>query len=172
MKPSDEPSIQPSASVYRSVAERTREHEFVQVSAVLARVNGDGAMSAELLTRVRSSQKRFGITLTTIDRDPTVALRPPLPLRSSELLLADREQVGPDSWDYSVALPDTSNELFIRLSMSGAFEDVAVLAADATVVLTNGWVDPTRHPAPALVSSRDLNEAISRLVARSEAVGS
>lgn len=126
---------------------------------------------AELLCSVVSDDLSFSVALTVHDDTPTVSIRLSHPSRrASEILLGEREQFGPDSWDYPVRIARPADRFVLRLTRLGASVDVPVLSAAAAVLLEHGW-NATPGAATTAVIAEDAFGAALEVIACTETGG-
>jgi hypothetical protein len=101
------------------------------------------------------------ISLDTIDPEPTVSAR--IDRSSSGILLSEREQSGPERWEYPHSIDEYQDRFFLRICGAGSCFDVPVLPAVIGIVERYGLVEDLALSAPARVDRRTFDRAIASL---------
>ena len=101
------------------------------------------------------------VSVTTTDPDPTVAAIEQ-GLRGSTLL-SERDQSGPERWDYSWQREVAREQLAIRLTGEHGSAVVMCTPVAFAHLATFGWQEPTGDPIPVLVSRESLDAALRSL---------
>lgn len=120
---------------------------------------------AELLCAVVREDIRFSLAVTTTDAAPTLSIRliPPAG-RASDMLLGERDQFGPDSWDYPARISRPADRFILRLTRAGLGVDVPVLSASAAVLLQFGWKATPGDTASAVVAESTFAAALEAII--------
>ena len=137
-----------------------RRREFLSLSDALALAASEGVKAiVRCGVELRDEQLRVG--LTTTDRDPMVTLK--ADEGEAERWLGDREQSGPDRWDYHAALAQRHDRYFLRLTIADRFEDVQFEPAALVVLSEHGWGDDVSLTGEACVHVDRMRQSMMRL---------
>lgn len=134
---------------------------ILTVAAALARAAVLG-LEATIIIKPFVRRNPFSVAITSSDPDPTVSVRTArIGHRASDMYLGEREQFGPESWDYPAALTTYEQQSFLRLSRAEREIDVPLLPADMTVLANRRW--PTADAVVAAVASSTFEQAVQEL---------
>ena len=137
-----------------------RRRECLSLSDALALAASAGVKAAVRCgVELREEQLRVG--LTTTDPDPIVTLK--ADDGEGERWLGDREQSGPDRWDYHASRSQRHDRYFLRLTMGDRFDDVPFELAVMAVLSEHGWVDDVSLTGEACVSIDRMHVSMMRL---------
>jgi hypothetical protein len=115
-----------------------RRQRYVSVSEEIA-LAVEGGVEAVVCCGVKREALAIRVGLTTTDRDPTLAIK--VDGGVQEALLDEREQSGPDRWDYGVNAPIATEYFFLRLRGARGSADVPFIPAAFAIMATFGWTD-------------------------------
>lgn len=101
------------------------------------------------------------LSLTTTDRDPTVSVLESG--GSTATLLEEREESGPDRWDYSLQVQGSGLQIALELAAGSSLQLVPALPIGFSHLAEHGWTPPTDRPLPVLVDRTALEAAIASL---------
>lgn len=114
---------------------------------------------AQIVHRPAVRARDLHIGLTTMDLDPTLTVRE----RQRERLIDDREQSGPERWDYTITLEESANEMGLQVHLGSRSEFVPFLPVGVALVAAFGWRDRYETAAPALLDRERLERALVEL---------
>ncbi len=137
-----------------------RGRDFLSLSDALALAASVG-VKAVVRCGVELREEQLRVGLTTTDRDPMVTLK--VDDGEAERWLCDREQPGPDWWDYHVSLAQRHDRYFLRLTMGDRFEDVQFEPAVIAVLSEHGWTDDVSLTGEACVHVDRMRQSMLRL---------
>jgi hypothetical protein len=127
----------------------------------------DLGIEAQLGCGVRQSAEEFYVAVTTDDRDPHVAIRRPGHGRPvGDRLLSQRDQFGPDSWEYPAVVEGHVDLFFLWMSRGGRVIEVPVLPAVTAVLAEHGFRANAGTRSVAVVDAGAFGRAVEELMCR------
>jgi hypothetical protein len=124
-------------------------------------------LAASVLAGFASHTHELLISLDTIDPEPTVSLR--IDRSVSGILLSEREQSGPERWEYSHSIDEYQDRFFLRICGAVGCIDVPILPAVIGIVERYGLVEDLELSTPARVKRKAFESAIIQLTSDEQA---
>jgi hypothetical protein len=120
-------------------------------------------LTVEIMAGFASRTHELLISLETVDPDPGLSLR--IDRARSAVLLSEREQSGPERWEYPYSLAQYQDRFFLRVAGREGAVDIPFLPAAFGIVERYGLVEDVAHAAPARVDRQEFERAITALSA-------
>lgn len=133
--------------------------ELMTAAEAIAEVERAGLRS-EIYCGLGLADEHFSVAVSTIDPDPTISVRLPGRGRGSDMLLSDRQQFGPESWDYPAHLQRVSERVLLRIWSGQEYRDVPAVSAVAALFARLGWSDDAQRVTPLSFSASGIREAL------------
>ena len=121
----------------------------------------DAGCRSDVVHLVHWEPQETLVSVTTTDLDPTVAAVEQG--RGGSTLLSERDQSGPERWDYSWHREVAREQLAIRLTSGHGSALVTCTSVAFGHLKTFGWQGPTGDPIPVFVSRDSLVAALRSL---------
>jgi hypothetical protein len=118
-------------------------------------------LTVEIMAGFASRTHDLLISLETIDPEPGLSLR--IDRARSAVLLSEREQSGPERWEYPHSLTQYQDRFVLRVAGREGAVDMPFLPAAFGVVERYGLVEDVTHAVPARVKREEFERAVAVL---------
>jgi len=136
------------------------EQPLTLVEAIdLARAHG---LTVDVMAGFASRTHELLVSLETIDPDPSLSLR--VDRTNSAELLSNRDQSGPERWDYPHTSTEYQDRIFLRIVGEGTTIDLPLLPAVLGIVERYGLDEDLALAAPGRVDRKEFERAITLLM--------
>lgn len=137
-------------------------HDYMPLAEAFAKAETRD-VQCNLVHIIIRQEEEMIVSVNTNDSDPTVALIEQG--RPGSRLLLQRQESGPDRWDYPVHREAFRDQLALQLVANHRSALVVCAPFAIAHLVTFGWRDMTGEPIPVVVGRQAFQDALTSLTA-------